>query len=397
MNPAQHGSRSVLIVGSGIAGPTLAILLQQNGWNPLVIERDPAPSSLGYMMDFFGTGWDVAERMGLTDALRAVRYPIETMEYVDAQGRSSVRIPLERIRRALDGRYVYLRRSDLARILYDRMREIRVPVRFGTTIRALTETTQGVRVTFEDGQQEEFALVVGADGVHSHTRKLVFGPEEPFARYLGYYVAAFQLPLAPEIRQSFVLHEEPDRVASFYPVSAELMASTYIFRHPDIGHIPAAERLPFLRARYAGSGWIAERVLEGLSEQSPIFLDSLTQIKMPKWSAGRVCLIGDSCGCLTLAAGQGSHMAMAGAFVLATELTRHAGDFSAAFAAYENFLRPHVERKQQQGARLAGSFVPSSRSRLWLRRLVIRAIFSSLLIRWTFRGFGARSVLRDYQ
>jgi 2-polyprenyl-6-methoxyphenol hydroxylase-like FAD-dependent oxidoreductase len=350
----------------------------------------------GYMMDFFGTGWDVAERMGLTDDLQAVQYPIDTLEYVDAAGTPYLKVPLGRVRSALDHRYTYLRRPDLARILYDRACRRGVEVRFGTSIHALTDTGDRVRVIFDGGTEEAFALVLGADGVHSRTRALVFGPELPFARYLGYYVAAFGRPLVPEIRERFVLHEEPDRVAGFNAVSADRMDATLVFRTDDLGHVPAGERLPLLRQRYAGAGWVTERVLGELPDDTPVYLDSTTQITLPQWSAGRVCLLGDACGCLTLIAGQGSHVAMAGAYVLVTELTRHRGDHTAAFAAYERFLKPHVERKQKAAGRMAATFVPSPRSWMWLRRLVTRLLFSPLLIRQTFRAFGARSILRRY-
>src|SRR5262249_19151984 len=204
-----------------------------------------------------GTGWDVAERMGLTTALRAVRYPVDAMEYIDGCGRPFLRVPLDRIRRALDGKYVSLRRPDLARILYDRAVERGVTVRFGTSIRALHDTGAGGRVTFESDEETTFGLVVGADGIHSNARRLVFGPEGPFARYLGYYVAAFSLLLAPEVRGRFVVYEEPDRVAWFTPLSDDRMDALLVFRTEDLGHVPADDRLPLLRRRYTGAGWIA--------------------------------------------------------------------------------------------------------------------------------------------
>jgi len=385
-----------LISGAGIAGLTAAILLKERGWDPVVVEREPALPTEGYMLDFAGTGWDVAERMDLAPALRAVRYPVDAMEYVNGRGRPFLRVPLDRVRRALGGRYASLRRPDLARILYDRAVERGVTVRFGTSIQALDDAGDRVRVTFGGAEDATFALVVGADGIHSHTRRLAFGPEGPFARYLGYYVAAFSLPLAPEVRGRFVIYEEPDRVAWLTPLSEDRMDALLVFRTEDLGHVPAADRVPLLRRRYAGAGWIVGRVVPDLPDGTPIYFDSATQIVMPGWSSGRVCLLGDACGCLTLIAAQGSHLAMAGAYVLATELGRHPGDPAAAFAAYERFLRPQVERKQREAAWMAGRFVPSASSRPWLRRLAFRALFSPLLTTWVFRLFGGRSILRRY-
>jgi 2-polyprenyl-6-methoxyphenol hydroxylase-like FAD-dependent oxidoreductase len=388
---------SLLISGGGIAGLTLAILLRERGWDPLVIEREPALRAEGYMMDFFGTGWDVAERMGLTDDLRAICYPIDSLHYVDERGDPYLIVPLDRVRRALDGRYVYLLRADLERILFRRAERAGVRVRFGTSIGSLTDAGDRLDVTFEDGESMHVHLVVGADGVHSRVRELAFGPEASFARHLGYRVAAFQAPLALEVGRSFVLYEEPDRVTCLYRLSDEQMDTMYLFRDNDHRDVEPEDRLPLLRRRFAQAGWISARVLRDVQERTPLYFDSLEQIVMLRWSAGRVCLIGDACGCLTLAAGQGSHMAMAGAYVLASELSRRPEDHAAAFDAYERFLRPHVERKQATAARMAAQMVPTVRSRIWLRRVVMRAMFSRLFIPLTFRSMGSRSILRAYR
>jgi 2-polyprenyl-6-methoxyphenol hydroxylase-like FAD-dependent oxidoreductase len=389
---------SPLISGGGIAGLTLGILLKERGWNPLVIEREPSPRSAGYMMDFFGTGWDVAERMGLTEALRAIRYPIDSLQYVDNRGVPFLTVPIDRVRRALDDRYVYLLRSDLERVLLDRARHAGLHIRFGTSIASLSDNGDHVHVTFESGQTARADLLIGADGVHSRVRELAFGPETSFSRYLGSYVAAFHAPLDPQVGRSVTLHEEPGRISTFYHLDDNQMDAMLLFRDEDRGSVPAEDRLPRLRRRFDNTPWITSKVLRDLTERehAPLFFDSLTQIVMPHWSTGRTCLIGDACGCLTLAAGQGSHMAMAGAYVLATELARNRTDHRAAFEAYEKFLKPHVDRKQAAAARLASRFVPSDRSRMWLRRLVVRAMFSRLLLPLFIRLEGSRSVLRGY-
>ncbi len=388
---------SLIISGSGIAGLTLGILLRERGWNPLLIERSPAPHTGGYMMDFFGTGWDVAERMNLTDPLRAIHYPIDFLKYVDDRGDPCFSVRMESIRRALESRYVYLLRSDLERILLDRAAQAGVDIRFGASIRSFDDAGDHLEVTFDDGQTARAELLIGADGVHSRVRELAFGPEASFSRYLGCFVAAFPAPLFPEIERSVVLHEEPERVSVFYHLSAHEMDSMLLFREPAAGFVPTDGRLPLLRRRFEQTRWITSNVLRELPEQTPLFFDTLTQIVMPHWSAGRVCLIGDACGCLTLAAGQGSHMAMAGAYVLATELLRHPGNHAAAFSAYEQYLKPHVESKRAAAARLAARFVPAADSWMWLRRLVLQAMFSRLFLPLFIRSEGGLSALRDYR
>ena len=383
----------ILISGGGIAGLTLAIELKRRGFDPCVIEREPSLRREGYMMDFFGTGWDVAERMGLLERLRAVRYPIERLEFVDRNGAPYVHMPIERMRRALDHKYVYLRRQDLERILAERARELGIAPRYGISLAALDDAGGAVKARFEDGSEDEFALVIGADGVHSRVRALVFGEERQFARFLGLYVAGFHAPSERfPLNNTVKLYEEIDRVAFLYPLDARQLDATYLFRQAEL-HVPHGERLAFLRERYRGAGWIAEDVLKAHASDEPLFFDSVTQIVMPHWHKGRVALIGDACGCLTLLAGQGSHMAMAGGYVLAQELSRHA-DHTAAFAAYQNLLKRHIDKKQRVAARFAGLFVPKPNSRPWLRRLTLKLFFSDPLLRFGLGAFGTKSVLR---
>jgi len=386
----------ILISGAGIAGLTLAILLKEQGHDLLVVEHEEALPTEGYMMDFFGSGWDVAERMGLTDKLRALHYPIDALQFVGDLGDVYASVPISRVRQALGGKYVYLRRSDLVRILHERAQGLGVEVRFGTEITALEDTGKAVQITFDDDSNGDFALVFGADGVHSGVRHLVFGAEHQFARYLGAFVAAFHLAEHDfPVGHAMKLHEEIDRVAAYYPLDDTRLDATYVFRHDEV-YVPYEERLDFGRKAYEGAGWIGEALLDAYSGEEPIFFDTLTQIAMPRWSRGRVALLGDACGCLTLLAGQGSHMAMAGAYVLARELKRYKGHYAAAFTAYEAKLKPAVAARQEDAATFAKVFIPSARSRPWLRRLVIKIIFSPLVMPLVFKAFGAKSVLEDY-
>jgi 2-polyprenyl-6-methoxyphenol hydroxylase-like FAD-dependent oxidoreductase len=386
----------ILISGAGIAGLTLAILLKHQGYDPLVVERDHARRAEGYMMDFFGSGWDVAGRMGLVPALHAIRYPIDRLQFVNVEGVIWESVPIDRVRRALAGNYVYLRRSDLERILYDRAVALGVAIRFGSRITALQDSADRINVTFDDGCEDAYDLVFGADGVHSAVRHLVFGEESQFERFLGGYVAAFHLDHHPfDIGRAIKLYEEINRIAAFYPLDATRMDATYAFRHEET-RVPADQRLEFVRSEFKGAGWISQQMLDLYKKKDPIYFDSLTQIVMPHWSKGRVALLGDACGCLTLLAGQGSHMAMAGAYVIARELDRHGGDYRAAFAAYEARLKPAITAKQNEAAQFPRYFIPSARSRPWARHLFIRLMFNPFFLPLVFRWFGARSVLEGY-
>jgi 2-polyprenyl-6-methoxyphenol hydroxylase-like FAD-dependent oxidoreductase len=386
----------VLVCGAGIAGLTLGSLLKSRGYTPLVIDREPSLRTEGYMMDFFGSGWDVAERMGLVPALRAIRYPIDELQFVDDAGKPFITVPIDVVRRALRGRYVYLRRSDLERILYEHAVAAGVEVRFGASLAGIDLGPADVGVRFTDGSSARFSLLFGADGVHSEVRRLIFGAPEQFERFLGAYVAAFHLERHPfAIGRALKLHEEIDRVGAFYPLDARRADATYAFRHDEI-YVSPEQRLDFMRREFEGAGWILARILDERKDNAPIFFDSMTQIVMPQWSKGRIALLGDACGCLTLLAGQGSHMAMAGAYILAHELERHDGNCEAAFAAYQSMLKPAINQRQRDAALLAKVFIPSTRSRPWLRHLTIRLIFNALVLPLVMRWFGARSVLERY-
>ena len=223
-------------------------------------------------------------------------------------------------------------------------------------------------------------------------RELVFGPAAPFVRFLGLTVAAFHLERGSlPVTHAATIYEETNRMAMVYPLDDEWLDATFILRTSE-PHIPHDKRVAFLRDHLSEGGWILPELVRAIPSKD-LYFDGATQIAMPDWHRGRAVLIGDACGCLTLLAGQGSHMAMADAFVLAEELQQQ-GDHHAAFAAYQRRLKPHVDSKRRSAARWAGVFVPGARSRPWLRRLALKLLFSRTLIRPAFRSFGSRSVLK---
>jgi 2-polyprenyl-6-methoxyphenol hydroxylase-like FAD-dependent oxidoreductase len=373
-------NKRVLISGAGIAGLTLGILLHRSGWEPLIIERDPAMRQEGYIIDVFGTGWDVAERIGIMDALKQVNYSLDNLAYFDKAGRPLVSVEMDNIKRAFKNKFLPLRRSDLERALFEKAQSEGLGVRFGTQIRSMSDNGSVVGVEFEDGVEDSFSLVFGADGVRSRTRQLVFGEEEQFVRFLGASVAAFHTANRYGLKNTIMLFANSGRLVAVYPISEKVITTIYLFRNDSSAYIPQEKRLGLLHQNFRDAGGLCKTILDDLEPSIPIFLDSFTQILMPSWSKGRIVLLGDACGCLTMISGQGSHVAMGEAYVLARELERNDTAVTQSFLEYENFFKPLVRKKQDNASRLLKIVFLSTHAPQFLLRIGIKLIFGSPLI-----------------
>lgn len=361
----------VLVVGVGIAGPTLAYWLARAGHRPTLVEHAPELRRGGYLVDFWGAGFDVAERMGLVDELVRRGYRARAIQQRRADDSVMVSLRPEAFVGAPD-RFVSLARSDLAHVIYASL-DGQVETIFGDTVRAVVDDGDGVRVEFEHASARSFDLVIGADGLHSQVRRLVFGPDAEFERYLGFKVAAFELP-GYRPREDLVanLYTEVGRQVTTFPMrdDATMLALTFVDDDPEL---PATrpEQEALIRARFAGAGWQTPAVLAQMSDAPALYLDRVSQIRMPAWTRGRVALVGDAAACPSLLAGQGSALAMVEAYVLAAELAR-APDHATAFAAYERQLAPLLHSKQVAAERLALAFAPKNRFQLLVRNGVMR-------------------------
>jgi 2-polyprenyl-6-methoxyphenol hydroxylase-like FAD-dependent oxidoreductase len=366
----------VLISGAGIGGLTLAYWLHKTGHTPVVIEKAPNIRTDGYMIDFGGSSWDVANRMGLIPQLDAAKHNIEEMVFKDTAGKTTARMPVEKLFHALNitDRYMTLDRRDVVETLYHAI-QTDVEVHFATSLTAICQSAQGVEVTATGSQLDgTFDLVVGADGIHSNVRQLIFGSESQFADYLGYYVAAFYtLPLKGSLETGCVVHVEPGVQFGIYPLSDGRWLVIVIYKSANEGHISADQRLSALRSHLHNVGWITQQVLDALSPDTPIFMDTVTQIKMPHWSSSRVVMLGDAAYCPTLISGQGAGLAMAGAYFLTEELNQ-TSDVQTVLSRYEKHLRPYVEKVQTKARRFAPNFIPDSQLRIAMFNWAIRLI-----------------------
>jgi len=366
----------ILISGGGIAGLTLAYRLHRLGHRPVVAEKVASLRGEGYMMDFFGPGYDVSEKMGLLPDLEKIHYQIPRLAFVDSNGNEKFSVDYAAVRKLFNGRHFNFMRGDLERVLYSRVKDD-VEVRFATTVGAFDQDAQRVQVRFRDGTTDSFDLLVGADGVHSHVRALAFGPEPNFMRFLGYDTAAFILDQPPQAlhdRAAFYTLTEPRRQAAIYPIRGNRLATFFVHksaRPPGDFCVESARQE--LHAAYRGMGWIVPELLERSEQVAGLYFDAVTQIEMPTWSLGRVVLVGDACQCVSLIAGQGASMAMAGAYILAQALAEARDDVAGALARYEQQIKPDIEEKQRAGRSMARWFVPEDRAHLAVRDLFLRA------------------------
>ncbi len=222
--------------------------------------------------------------------------------------------------------------------------------------------------------------------MHSGVRKLVFGEEHQFGRFLGYGVAAFQTSYRDEIGNSIKIYQEPNRSAIYYPVSEKTMDSVFLFSCNNTERVPKENYKSILADAYAGSKWINQEVIQSSPNESIGFFDVLKQIQMQKWAKGRICLTGDACACLSPLAGQGASMAMLEAFVLSNELKK-SSNVKECLERYETILKPDIVSRQAQARHIAKRFVSSTTKEMAWYRWLTHMEFSSLLVNRTSNGF----------
>ncbi|MGC2331695.1 MAG: FAD-binding domain [Candidatus Acidiferrales bacterium] len=371
----------ILISGAGIAGPTLAYWLARHGFDTTLIEKAPALRTGGYVIDFWGAGFDIADRMGLTSEILGKGYQVREVRIVDARGRRVAAFPADAFARATQGRYTSLARSDLAALIFKKT-EGKVEAIFGDSISRIEQSAKSVRVAFESGAAREFDLVIGADGLHSRVRELVFGEQNRFEKYLGYKAAAFATDgYRPRDELTYVMFTEVGQQVGRFAMRDDRTMFLFTFADPapDAATTgdPAAQKA-LLRKRFGSSGWECPQILRGLDGCDDLYFDRVSQIQMDPqqglWTRGRVALVGDAAFCVSLLAGQGSSLTMISAYILAGELHRAAGDYARAFARYQELFGPFILKKQKAALRFAGTFAPKSKFSMFLRNQVMNLL-----------------------
>jgi 2-polyprenyl-6-methoxyphenol hydroxylase-like FAD-dependent oxidoreductase len=367
---------TVLISGLGVAGPTLAFWLGAAGFRPTLVECARELRGGGYVIDFWGLGYDIAERMGLCDEISRVGYHIREMRIVNERGKRIAGFGTSIFLDLTGGRYVTIARSALSRLLMDKIKN-NTEIIFGDEIRWLQEREDSVEVQLEHGGQRRFDLVVGADGLHSKVRRLVFGSQDCYEKRLGFIVAAFEATgYRPRDEDVYVVYNDPGQMVGRVTLRNDRALFLFVFAvdADTTATLPnLSGQKAILRSRFGNKAWECQQILEALDRTNDLYFDRVSQIRMPKWSQGRIALVGDAAYCVSLVVGQGSALAMTGAYVLAGELARVCGRHVEAFANYENVLRAFIGSKQRGAKRFAAAFAPKTPWGLFLRNQVIRA------------------------
>lgn len=381
----------VLIVGAGPAGLTLALSLVRQGIVPEVVERAPGLNTGGYVVGLQANGWDVAERLGILPALRASALPAADAVYRDATGRELFRYREDRVRAVTQGKMMHVPRDVLVARLAEALAEEGIAPFFGRSVSALVDEGEQVCVTFSDGAQDRFDLVVGADGTRSRVRTLAFGPHAESARPLGYLGAAWRMADAHHMDPPYEGYMEAGRQAILYQSAPGEISTLLCWRSDEGGSISPEARHSLVRAAYAGTNPVLKRLIDGAVDWDAAWVDSLCQIEMPRWSSGRVVLTGDAAWSLSFLSGQGAAMAMAGGYLLAEELGRL--PMKAALDAYEARLRPSISRVQKQARATARSYVPRSKAGLWFSRILLPLFMSRLFLKLRARNLVEPSLI----
>ncbi|MEU6608229.1 FAD-dependent monooxygenase [Streptomyces shenzhenensis] len=362
----------ILVSGAGMAGLATGMDLTATGHDVTVIERAQHLRTNGSPIDIRGEALDVAENMGILRQLQDSRVSTTDLSvFIDGAGNVIAALPVQEINDTADD--IEIAREDLARILHAGLDE-HTPVVFGESIRSLHDDGTGVDVVFASGKTDRFDLVVGADGMHSITRRLTFGPEGDYLEHLGFYVALTDLPSARGEAGSNPFLNWPGHMIGIARYKNEALG-VLNFRHDWIDydyHDLDVQKQILFDTFGDHHEWRVPEILDAVARDPELYFDSVSQIHMDDWAKGRVVLVGDAAHCASNLSGRGASLAILGAWRLAQALRDHPDDLDSVYEQYEVLHRPSVD-KAQAFARPGGDLVmPATHEALELRNARLR-------------------------
>ncbi|MDS0139048.1 MULTISPECIES: FAD-dependent monooxygenase [unclassified Amycolatopsis] len=364
-------TKHILISGAGVAGPALAWWLHHHGFQATVVERAPSLREGGYKVDIRGVAVDVVRRMGLLERVHAASTDMRGAAFVNKRGKQIATLDADTFG-FRHGDDTEILRGDLARILHDATRS-HTEYLFGDWITGLDQGPHGVEVTFAHGEPRRFDLVVGADGLHSGVRALAFGPEEDYLRRFDAYISISTVPNTFELDRWELLHSAaPGKMVNVYSTArAHDAKAAFWFTAPPLPYDrrDVDGQKDLVADRFAGLGWEIPDLLSAMREADDFYFDPVCQVVMDRLSAGRVTLLGDAGYCPSPASGQGTSLALAGAYVLAGEL---ASNYSEALPRYEALMRPFIEKNQALAKTALRGIIPQSRAFAWFNTRMIK-------------------------
>lgn len=395
-------NKHVLISGAGIAGLTLAYWLKQYGFIPTIVERHPTLRTGGYKIDIRGVAIEVIKRMEVYSPIFEAKTDISGATIVDSTGRLT-NMSADLCGGRVDGD-IEIMRGDLCKILLKQVGD--TECLFGDCITQISQSDKGVHVEFEKNEPRVFDLVIGADGLHSIVRKLVFGNESDFLKELGLYISVYTIPNFLNLDRWEIEYFEPERFVNVYSSKGDLDAKAgFAFSSRSLQFDPynKSEQQKILKEAFINVGWEVPNLLTAMKDAPDFYFDYAAQIHMPHWSQGRIALIGDAGYAPSPISGQGTSLAIVGAYVLAGELAKAKGDYKTAFFEYENGLNKFVEKNQDLAGMSATLMAGKDSSWLaWMSHYLIQI----LPIRWVqfFKTWGVSRInqaandltLKDY-
>jgi 2-polyprenyl-6-methoxyphenol hydroxylase-like FAD-dependent oxidoreductase len=356
----------ILISGASVAGPVLAYWLTRHGFSATVVERAPAPRKTGgHAVDLYQPAMTISEKMAVLPHIEERVTGTNRMTLHRHGVRRPVRVDLARIFGATSDRHAEIMRDDLSEIYYDAARAD-VEYVFGDSITAISPDGE---VRFENSAPRRFDLVVGADGLHSNVRRLVFGDESRFSAFIGAYFGVLTVPNASGRDGELLIHTGIGRTAGIYGARhLDDARALFLFRSKhelDYHHRDVPRQRELLRDAFAGMHPDVDSWLGELDHTPAFYFDSITQLRMDTWSRGRTTLVGDAAYCPGPAVGGSTTLAVVGAYVLAGELARAGGDHERAFPAYERAMADHVRGSHAVALSAAKTLIPTSRLGMW--------------------------------